>query len=73
MLVLSNNLNPAQNALLFDSYFLLKKTISTLIFIYAIIKTSRINNPYIRQYASTYLANSNEFAVRSWQTADIFL
>ncbi len=24
-------------------------------------------------YDNTYLANSNEFAVRSWQTADIFL
>ena len=37
------------------------------------IKTSRINNPHIGQYVNTYLANSNEFAVRSWQTADIFL
>ena len=27
MLVLSNNLNPAQNTLLFDSYFLLKNNL----------------------------------------------
>jgi len=27
MLVLSNNINPAQNALLFDSYFLLKNNL----------------------------------------------
>ena len=37
------------------------------------IKTSRINNHHIGRYVNTYLANSNEFAVRSWQTADIFL
>ena len=42
MLVLSNNINPAQNTLLFDSYFLLKNnTYFNLYLCY--IKTNKIS------------------------------
>ena len=42
MLVLSNNLNPEQNALLFDSYFLLKNNLYFNLYL-CYIKTNKIS------------------------------